>query len=83
MKTDKLTIGTFEAKNRFSELVERVSRGGEVTITRHDKPVARLVAVDGAGAADRQGVVDDWLAIRKRYRLRDLSLRELVDEGRP
>jgi prevent-host-death family protein len=83
MKPDKLTVGTFEAKNRFSELVERVSRGGEVTITRHDRPVARLVAADGADAAVRRRAVDDWLAMRKRYRLGGLRIRELIDEGRP
>jgi prevent-host-death family protein len=82
MKTSTLTVGTFEAKNRFSELIDRVSRGGEVTITRHDKPVAKLVAAV-AKSAVRQGAVDDWLAMRKRYRLGGLGVRELIDQGRP
>ena len=37
------TVRAFEAKTRFGELLERVSKGEEVVITRHDKPVARLV----------------------------------------
>jgi prevent-host-death family protein len=37
------TVGAFEAKNKFSELLDEVERGGEVVITRHGKPVARLV----------------------------------------
>jgi prevent-host-death family protein len=82
MKTSTLTVGTFEAKNRFSELIDRVSRGGEVTITRHDKPVAKLVAAV-AKSTVRQGAVDDWLAMRKRYRLGGLGVRELIDHGRP
>ena len=82
MKTSTLTVGTFEAKNRFSELIDRVSRGGEVPITRHDKPVARLVSAAGE-AKDRQRAVDDWFAMRQRYRLNGLSVRELIDEGRP
>ena len=82
MKNSTLTIGTFEAKNRFSELIDRVSRGGEVTITRHDKPVARLVCATGE-SEERQRAVEDWLAERKRYRLSGLSVRKLVDEGRP
>jgi prevent-host-death family protein len=51
-----MATGTaFEAKTRFGELLERVSRGEEVVITRHDKPVARLVpaavvASSGEGA---------------------------------
>jgi prevent-host-death family protein len=35
-------IGTFEAKNRFSELLDRVERGEHVVITRRGKPVAKL-----------------------------------------
>lgn len=34
------TVTAFEAKTRFGELLERVSKGEEVVITRHDKPVA-------------------------------------------
>jgi antitoxin (DNA-binding transcriptional repressor) of toxin-antitoxin stability system len=33
----------FEAKTRFGELLHRVERGEEIVITRHDRPVARVV----------------------------------------
>ena len=36
-------VTAFEARTRFGELLERVSRGEEIVITRHDKAVARLV----------------------------------------
>jgi prevent-host-death family protein len=36
-------VGMFEAKTNLSALVEEVEKGGAVTITRHGKPVARLV----------------------------------------
>jgi prevent-host-death family protein len=36
-------VGIFEAKTNLSALVEEVEKGGAVTITRHGKPVARLV----------------------------------------
>ncbi len=36
-------VGTLEARNSFSSLLEQVERGEEITITRHGKPVARLV----------------------------------------
>lgn len=36
-------VGIFEAKTHLSSLLEEVEKGGEVTITRHGKPVARLV----------------------------------------
>jgi prevent-host-death family protein len=37
-----------EANQRFSKLLAEVAAGGEVVITRHGKPVARLVPVVGA-----------------------------------
>jgi len=37
------SVTAFEAKTRFGTLLERVMRGEEVVITRHDKPVARIV----------------------------------------
>jgi prevent-host-death family protein len=36
-------IGAFEAKNKLSALLDEIERGEEVVITRHGKPVARLV----------------------------------------
>ncbi len=36
-------IGAFEAKNTLGALLDRVQRGEEIIITRHGKPVARLV----------------------------------------
>ena len=33
----------FEAKTRFGELLHRVEQGEEIVITRHDRPVARVV----------------------------------------
>ncbi len=38
-------VGVLEAKTNLSALIDAVERGGEgVIITRHGKPVARLVA---------------------------------------
>jgi prevent-host-death family protein len=45
------TIGLFEAKTHLSSLVARAERGEEVIITRHNKPVAKLVPVDGVPAS--------------------------------
>jgi prevent-host-death family protein len=36
-------IGAFEAKNKLGMLLDRVEQGEEIIITRHGKPVARLV----------------------------------------
>ena len=37
------TVGLFEAKTHLSEYVARAEAGEEVIITRHHKPVARIV----------------------------------------
>ena len=38
-----MEIGAFEAKNKLGMLLDRVEHGEEIIITRHGKPVARLV----------------------------------------
>jgi prevent-host-death family protein len=39
------TVGLFDAKTHLSELIARAERGEEVIITRHNKPVAKLVPI--------------------------------------
>ncbi len=39
------SVGSFEAKTHLPQLLERVANGEEFTITKHGKPVARLVPV--------------------------------------
>lgn len=82
------TVTAFEAKTRFGELLERVSNGEEVVITRHDKPVARLVP-EGARRQDDvrrsvEGLRDLQQRIRRRSkaRLTDREVRAAIDEGR-
>jgi prevent-host-death family protein len=82
------TVTAFEAKTRFGELLERVSKGEEV-VTRHDKPVARLVP-EGARRHDDvrrsvDGLRDLQQRIRRRSkaRLTDREVRAAIDQGRP
>ena len=76
-------VGAFDAKNRLGALLDLVEQGEEVTITRHGKPVARLVAL---GATDRVSEAEAAAArIRERRKggtLGGISIRELIDEGR-
>src|SRR5205085_1278246 len=77
-----ITVGTFEAKTRLSALLERVAAGEEVVITKHGKPIARLVS---AGATDRakvDAVIARLKELRKGTTLGGLSWKELRDEGR-
>jgi prevent-host-death family protein len=45
-------VGAFEAKNTLGALLDRVESGEEILITRHGKPVARLIP--SSGGFDRQ-----------------------------
>lgn len=38
-----ITVGSFEAKTKLAELLDKVEEGAVVTITRRGKAVARLV----------------------------------------
>jgi prevent-host-death family protein len=81
-------ITAFEAKTRFGELLERVARGEEVVITRHDKPVARMVPEGGPRREEVRravhGLREIQQAIRQRSRakLTDRDVRTAIDEGR-
>jgi prevent-host-death family protein len=44
-----------EAKAKFAELLQSAERGESVTITRHGKPVARIVPIEsGSEDAERE-----------------------------
>lgn len=82
-------VTAFEAKTRFGELLDRVSRGDEVVITRHDKVVARLVP-EGPRRLDevRRAVsglreLQDRIRRRSRAKLSDREVRSAIEEGRP
>ncbi len=76
------TVGAFEAKNRLSELLDRVRRGQEFVITKHDEPVARLIPADARIAGDRIRARDELRKLRERYSLKGVSVRGLIAAGR-
>ena len=81
-------VTAFEAKTRFGELLERVSRGEEVVITRHDKPVARLVPEGGQRLDDVRRSVEGLRALQQRIRRRSRAklsgrdVRAAIEHGR-
>ena len=59
------SVTAFEAKTRFGRLLKRVARGEEVVITRHEKPVARLVPEGRANLASVREAVAVLFELRK------------------
>ena len=77
------SIGAFEAKNRLSELLVAVENGEEVTITKHGRPVAKLVPVSTRDPARIAAGIAELRQLRKHVRLgADETIRDLIDEGR-
>lgn len=76
-------VALFEAKNRLSELINRVQAGEEIAITRRGKVVARLVPPAAEAAQQRAlDAVASLRASRKGVSLGRLNSRDLVREGR-
>ena len=78
-----ITVGAFEAKTHLSALLEKVAGGEEVTITKHGKPIARLIKAAAVDQADIDDAVAQLRRLRKGTTLGGLSWMELRDEGRP
>jgi len=55
------TVGSFEAKTKLAELLDKVEAGETVTITRRGKAVAMLVpaGVDDEQRARRRALIDE------------------------
>ena len=74
-------VGVYEAKTHLPRLLDEVEQGATITITRHGRPIARVVPVRGR----RRSVGEAIEAIRefrKGHRLDGITTRELIEEGR-
>lgn len=82
-----MTIGAYEAKTRLAELLDRVERGEQIVITRHGKPIARLVSEGGHDRAAALAAVERITARRKALaatgvHITQAEIRAMRDEGR-
>jgi prevent-host-death family protein len=82
-----MSVGAYDAKTRLSELLDRVERGEQIVITRHGKPVARLVPEGGHNVADALAAVEALVRYCKELaargvRVTQAEIRAMRDEGR-
>ncbi|MEI6342161.1 MAG: type II toxin-antitoxin system prevent-host-death family antitoxin [Verrucomicrobiota bacterium] len=85
------TVTAFEARTHFGKLLERVSQGEEVVITRHEKPVARIVPEGGRSLTQVRQAVQSLEELRLqiggrtkgRSKLSDTEVRAAIEDGRP
>jgi prevent-host-death family protein len=72
------TFGAFEAKTRLSELLERTEHGEAFQITKHGRPVGKLIPPDTA--RDPEAVAQAVRRLKKmRGLFRGMSKEELLN----
>ena len=84
------SVTALEAKTRFGQLLERVARGEEVIITKHEKPVARLVPEGPRNLASVRAAVAELIALRRQIAARNkgkpkltaAQIKSWIEEGR-
>jgi prevent-host-death family protein len=76
------TVGADEAKTHLSQLIDEVTRGQQVAITKNGTPVALLVPVPSTRKPDVREVISQLREFRRGITLGSLSLREMMEEGR-
>jgi prevent-host-death family protein len=77
-----ITVGAFEAKTHLSSLLERVAAGEDVLITKHGRPIARLVAAQDARRTDLDAAIARLKTLRANAVAGPEGWKALRDEGR-
>jgi prevent-host-death family protein len=81
-------VGIFEAKTNLSRLIEQVEKGQEVTITRHGKPVVKLVRarveLTPEQIAERKDAIKQLQEIASRLKVNATQeeIKAWINEGR-
>ena len=78
------TVGAYEAKTRFSELLAAVANGETVVVTKHGVPVAYIVPVRKS-FEDAAAAIEEWRRYRREHNItlgEGITIRELIEEGR-
>ena len=77
------TVGSFEAKTHLSALLDRVAKGETIIISRHGVPAAKLAPLaEPEQRMNHQQIVEEMRALRKRVKPGNMSLRNMINQGR-
>jgi prevent-host-death family protein len=77
------TVGAYDAKTHFSELLEKAESGQEITITRHGTAVAKLVPANrGISIEERAAAIVRIQKLSANLSLGNLKIKDLISEGR-
>ncbi len=73
-------VGAHEARTQLPRLLDEVAMGERITITRHGLPVAILIPPGGVEAPEPDVLIGRFRAFRGRHALRDVSIRDLIED---
>ncbi len=76
------TVGAYEAKTHLPKLLERVSKGERITITKHGVPVALLQPPASLRRMEPKQVIAELRKFRDKHTLKELSIRDMIEQGR-
>lgn len=78
-------IGASDAKTHWSRLLDWVAAGESFTITKHGRPVAKLVPIvtaQGGAKPDVRAAIARLHKLSKSVKLGNNRLRDLIEDGR-
>lgn len=75
-------VGSYEAKTHFAQLLERVAKGEEITITKHGVPVAVLAPVKRRNEEEVRAAIEGIKRLRRGPGISQAEIRQLIEEGR-
>jgi prevent-host-death family protein len=81
--SDLAEVGAFEAKTKFSALLDRVEKGEEIVITRKGLAVAKLVRFEREPTVEaRRAAIERITRLADKRTLKGVSWKTLRDTGR-
>ncbi len=75
-------VGAYEAKTHLPKLLERVTKGERITITKHGVPVAVLQPAKSVRKAEPKQVIAELRKFRQKHSLKGPLIRDMIEEGR-
>lgn len=74
-------VGVYQAKTHLAKLLGEVAAGETIVITKHGRPIARIVPTDETKRT-AAATIKAIRAGRRGQRLAGVPIRELINEGR-
>jgi prevent-host-death family protein len=75
-------VGSYELKTHLSEVLDAVEHGQVVIVTRHGKPIARILPTEAAQRNEVGRAVRALLTFPRTPLPKGVTIRGLIEEGR-